>query len=62
VSFDFAQQFLYPLDLLSLEIGQISRQLSQRRVHSHEELTCFVVHGIGDALDLFCECFVDLPQ
>src|SRR2546430_4182121 len=60
--FHLVEQFFDPPHLLFLAFRQFPRDVGERQMHRHQELPGFVVHGIGNALDLFLQRFIELPQ
>src|SRR5437016_5395096 len=60
--FHLVEQFFDLPHLLFLPFRQFPRDVGERQMHRHQELPGFVVHRIGNALDLFLQRFIELPQ
>src|SRR5580700_1168576 len=60
--FNLAEQFFNPSKLFSLRLRQLARHVCERKMNGHEKLPGLIVHGIGDALDLFLKRLIELPE
>src|ERR1700675_810397 len=60
--FNLLEQFLNPSNLFFLRFRQLACHVCERKMNGHEKLPGLVVHGISDALDLFLQRLIELPQ